>query len=268
MVEGVHASVAAIETMEEACGRFSRAVLERLPEIQAELRRVTEALEDREDELRREIAELEEEIASLDEGDDGSGLQSRLDDAEDNLKSIRRRRRKLEEAATVYAVQASKAESLSCEHNVKAKEFLQGTAQDISSYLRLNLGSDMAGPTKVDAGHVLSSGPSNTPQYLFDAPVNGKSRQAHRAGANRLLYQRLKSDTALLDFLNRELRSDVVRHMESGKNLLNPPGTEWHHPHNDPSIVRLLRKDEHAAAEFQSILHPDGVGGFGTYYGS
>jgi hypothetical protein len=67
--------------------------------------------------------------------------------------------------------------------------------------------------------------------------------------------------------LNQELGGNVLQHMESGRNLLNPPGTVWHHPFDNPNVMQLLRKSEHTAPLLQPVLHPGGVGGFGSFYG-
>jgi hypothetical protein len=68
---------------------------------------------------------------------------------------------------------------------------------------------------------------------------------------------------------NETLGSDVLGHMNSGagRNLLNPPGTVWHHPFDNPGVVQLLRTGEHTNPLLQPILHPGGIGGFGTFYG-
>jgi len=55
--------------------------------------------------------------------------------------------------------------------------------------------------------------------------------------------------------------------MQSSNNLLNPPGTVWHHPFNDWTSVQLLRSEVHTDPSLQPFLHPNGIGGFGTFYG-
>ena len=62
------------------------------------------------------------------------------------------------------------------------------------------------------------------------------------------------------DMLNKELGTDVQEHMQSGKQLLSPPGTEWHHP--DGESVELMRKGEHKNPRLQKLLHPGGKGGY------
>jgi hypothetical protein len=55
--------------------------------------------------------------------------------------------------------------------------------------------------------------------------------------------------------------------MQSGKSLLNPPGAVWHHPAGNPNVMQLLRVGEHTNPALQPLLHPDGIGGFGNFYG-
>jgi hypothetical protein len=147
MVEGVHASVGAIQRMEEACVRFARVMIDRLPEIAFELRRVSEALEERYVELRKEIALLEEETSSADEDEDVSWARSRLAEAEDKLASVQRRRRKFAEASTAYMAHAGKAEHLSTAHTIKATEFLREAADDLRAYFSHNI--DGGSPTGI-----------------------------------------------------------------------------------------------------------------------
>ncbi len=108
----------------------------------------------------------------------------------------------------------------------------------------------------------------NVYEALFEAPINGTSRASHRASANEHFANYLRNDPQLNTMFNQELGANVVRHMESGTSgLLNPPGTAWHHPANNPNVVHLLRTSEHTAPALQPVLHPGGVGGFGNFYG-
>ncbi len=67
--------------------------------------------------------------------------------------------------------------------------------------------------------------------------------------------------------MNQLLGKDVLRHMKSGKSgLKNPPGTEWHHPKENPGYMQLLKKEVHRDKGLQNILHRDGTGGYADYY--
>lgn len=107
----------------------------------------------------------------------------------------------------------------------------------------------------------------NVYEAFFEAPITGTSRSAHRASANQYFANQLGQNADLAAAFNRELGTDVLSHMQSGKSLLNPPGMVWHHPANNPSVMQLLRTGEHTNPSLQSILHPNGVGGFGNFYG-
>lgn len=133
--DGVHASVKAIQDMEAACARFSRAVVDRLPEIERELRQVSEELDERRSRLRREIADLEEQISSADEDDDKSSEMQRTEDAEDELASVSRRIRQLEEVSAHYTRHEHNAEHLATAVTVGMREFLIGAADDLRAYL-------------------------------------------------------------------------------------------------------------------------------------
>lgn len=133
--DGIHSSVKAIQDMEAACARFSRALVERLPEIERELRQTTEALEERRSDLRREVASLQHRISSADEDDDVSWESHRVEEADDELASVQRHIRSLAEVSAAYTEQARKAEHLANSHSIQAREFLNGAAEDLKAYL-------------------------------------------------------------------------------------------------------------------------------------
>ncbi len=67
--------------------------------------------------------------------------------------------------------------------------------------------------------------------------------------------------------MNNVLGQDVLKHMQSGKGALkNPPGTQWHHPKDNPNVMQLLRKDVHQDKSLQNYLHKDGTGGFADHF--
>lgn len=101
---------------------------------------------------------------------------------------------------------------------------------------------------------------------LYEAPAIGSTRSAHRIGANRHLAGQLQASPDLRRMLDQALGTDVLGHMQSGRNLLNPPGTVWHHPVANPNTVLLLRREEHMNPALQPILHPEGSGGFARFY--
>jgi hypothetical protein len=135
MSDGVHAGLGAIQNMEAACDRFARMVVERLPSVERELRRVSEALDDRCDELRREVSSLHDEILSADEEDDTSFARSRLEDAEEELASVQRRSHRLAGAGAAITGQVRKINHLATDHAARTRGFLRGTADDLKAYL-------------------------------------------------------------------------------------------------------------------------------------
>jgi len=105
-------------------------------------------------------------------------------------------------------------------------------------------------------------------EALAEAPISGLSRSAHRAAANRALMRMLEEDPNLAEYLTKELGRDVVEHMKSGKSgLRNPPGTEWHHPLENPDVMYLLRREVHRHPGLQEVLNEAEGGGYAKYYG-
>jgi RHS repeat-associated protein len=105
-------------------------------------------------------------------------------------------------------------------------------------------------------------------EVLYEAPITGTSRSAHRASANAFLANQLRNDAQLNSMFDQQFGGNVLQYMESGRSgFLNPPGTVWHHPANNPNVMHLLRTSEHVTPSLQPVLHPGGIGGFGNFYG-
>ena len=108
-------------------------------------------------------------------------------------------------------------------------------------------------------------------EVVGEARISGTTRAAHRASANRALLDAIDSDPRFARQLGEILGvDDVAAHMRSGRSgLRNPPGTEWHHPINNPEVMQLLRREVHRHPELRNILHPgpNNSGGFGQNFG-
>jgi hypothetical protein len=130
-------------------------------------------------------------------------------------------------------------------------------------------------PTLTEAGGVAEESAAaranfNVYEALSEQRITGLSRSAHSVSANNALYSQLRSSPELVQMFDEQLGGDVLTHMESrlGGNLLNPPGTIWHHPIDNPNVVQLLRTREHTNPVLQPLLHPGGIGGFANFYGN
>jgi RHS repeat-associated protein len=106
-------------------------------------------------------------------------------------------------------------------------------------------------------------------EVFSEQTITGSSRSAHRLAANKGLLQRLESNADLARMYEEQFGTDVIGHMRSGAggSLRNPPGAVWHHPGDNPRVLQLLLKGEHTDLALQELLHRDGIGGFGTFYG-
>jgi hypothetical protein len=105
-------------------------------------------------------------------------------------------------------------------------------------------------------------------QTFMEAPITGSWRSSHRRQANRYLEKQLAENPDFADFLNRELKTDVLAHLRSSYWRLNPPQMVWHHPVEKKlmGFVHLLQVEEHTNPELQLILHPGGRGGAREYF--
>ena len=127
-----------------------------------------------------------------------------------------------------------------------------------------------AAPLATSAAEGEAARSFNTYEVLTEQPIGGLSRIAQRAAANNALYSQLQANPDLAAMFNLEIGSDVISHMESGagEDLLNPPGTVWHHPIDNSNVLQLLRATEHTNPLLQPVLHPGGIGGFANFYGN
>ena len=105
-------------------------------------------------------------------------------------------------------------------------------------------------------------------QTFMEAPITGSWRGSHRRQANRYLEKQLVENPEFADFLNRELKADVLAHMRSSYWRINPPLMVWHHPFDKKlkGFVHLLRVEEHTNPKLQSFMHPGGRGGIREYF--
>lgn len=102
-------------------------------------------------------------------------------------------------------------------------------------------------------------------EILAVVRIEGTSRSGHRRSANEQLYEEMQQSPRYRDRLNRELGGNIQGHMGGGRSgLLNPPGTEWHHPVGQPNVVWLVRRCDHRNLLLQDFFHPlpGGRGGF------
>jgi RHS repeat-associated protein len=130
------------------------------------------------------------------------------------------------------------------------------------------LGPKAAAPVGNTAERLAVRSNHQAYEVLYELPISGSTRSAHRASANRALLRQLDNDPNLAGMLNKMLGTDVAAAMRLGRSgPLNPPGTVWHHPANNPNALQLLRQTEHTNPALQPVLHPRGIGGFGSFYG-
>lgn len=107
-------------------------------------------------------------------------------------------------------------------------------------------------------------------EIIISLPVRGVTRASHRYYANRNLYEELGRSSSF----NREVSqalgvNNVYELMQSGRReLINPPGTEWHHQPGYPNAIWLVRRCDHRSQELQDFLHPlpGGRGGFSEHF--
>ncbi|MGH6645595.1 RHS repeat-associated core domain-containing protein [Aquabacterium sp.] len=87
------------------------------------------------------------------------------------------------------------------------------------------------------------------------AKAGAGTRASHFADANASLLATMKSDASFAKTME-DLGVSVGRMDRS------PANWTWHHVADQPGVMQLVPRAQHQAGSFQSLLHPDGVGGF------
>jgi hypothetical protein len=139
--------------------------------------------------------------------------------------------------------------------------------EDVLSEIFPRLGSERAQePIRIYTGGPNQCG--ECLEILAIVRIEGTSRSQHRRSANSQLYDDLEASPGYSNRLDKSLGANVMESMRAGRELRNPPGTEWHHPAGRPDQVWLIRRCEHRDPLFQDFLHPGpgGTGGYGMYY--
>ena len=108
-------------------------------------------------------------------------------------------------------------------------------------------------------------------EVLSEQFITGTYRGAHRNSANKAFIKLLESTPRLNEQYSKFLGVDDLAsqmRLGKGKDLLNPIGTVWHHPINNPRVMQLLRREVHRHPQIQGVLHPgpNGSGGYGIHY--
>ena len=134
MSSEIHANLGAIQKLETASERFSQFITEQLPYIERELRRVSALLDERLNDLRCEIASLQDDISSAEEDEETIWASSRIDEVEAEIAEVERRIQRLTTVGASVTGQVRKINQLATDHAVKTGEFLRGTASDLNAY--------------------------------------------------------------------------------------------------------------------------------------
>jgi hypothetical protein len=146
VVDGnVKARSEAIAELELALGRFAGSSTEGVAAASSAARRTVERLEDRRNELRRELAQLREEIANSNEEDDVTHAKRRLEEVEYALANVRRWQLRVGDQLESYKRNALRLEELIAGKTAETRAYLRSLLQDLSAYFALQADSQAIG---------------------------------------------------------------------------------------------------------------------------
>ena len=130
----IRANSEAIAEFEASLGRFAEASRERLTVAETTVRRTVEELEDRRNELYRDISRLQDQIANAEDEDDRSYATRQCEEKEDALAKIRRWQHAVEESVASYEREALRVEELTTATTAKTRTYLRHLLDDLSAY--------------------------------------------------------------------------------------------------------------------------------------
>lgn len=107
-----------------------------------------------------------------------------------------------------------------------------------------------AGSAVGGATPVARTAPDSPPGTLFTADLTqttARSRSGHRNAGNKQLHDAMEADDGLRKQIEESFGSDAFdRTSTSGRGRRNPgDDARWHHDHNDPNKLRLMRHQDH-----------------------
>jgi hypothetical protein len=223
----VHGDVRAIEGMHAATERLTRSIGENLAQVEREMGNLNEGLVDARVELKRRQAVLREAIANAEEDDDAAYERRELESTEEQLVSLERQRRRLDEAHKAFRTHARQAGELVESHGPRAKKILDDAAADLKAYLGKSIEAPPLGLGSASAGRSALS--SNSYDGLSEQPSGDVTVVKHWADSslhpNRLNLspeeRRALADHQHLSFAdtNPELRSRNLWPVSVTKNV-------------------------------------------------
>lgn len=146
MIDGsVKARSEAIAEFDLALGRFAKSSIEQIAAASSTVRRTVETLEDRRNELRRELAQLREDIANANEEEDVSHAKRRLEEVEHAVANVRRWQLRVGDQLESYKRDALRLEELSTGKTPETRAYLRRLLHDLSSYFALQADSEVSG---------------------------------------------------------------------------------------------------------------------------
>ncbi|HEY4370041.1 MAG TPA: RHS repeat-associated core domain-containing protein [Steroidobacteraceae bacterium] len=109
--------------------------------------------------------------------------------------------------------------------------------------------------------YTYNTGGDNACGFCFNvfyiAQIRPSSRGWDRTQANRQLYDYLASANGPINWRY------ITRGMQGPNGgLRNPTGFQWHHPVGRPNQLWLVSQCQHEGDIWQSLIHPEGSGGF------
>lgn len=137
MALGAKVQSEAIADFETALGRFAQVSLDRVKAAEIAIRRLTERLEERRIELRRELVRLQDEIVDSDDEGDTSHASRQLEEAEQALSNVKRWQRTVNVSMESYKRESAKFQELDDGITVAARAYLRRVLDDLAAYFSL-----------------------------------------------------------------------------------------------------------------------------------
>jgi hypothetical protein len=237
------ASFLALEELEAAIGRFSSRTIEALEDVERQIKRKQQLLDQIISERKQAVGYWRREYDGADpEEDDVSAISHKLERAEDALQEAKRWQRRVEDSYQGYSRRARECAYVCTEHSGKARAILKQKISDLHDYAALQ-----PGPTSGAAATQSTSTPmAGLPPSLVATPNEVPEDSLHvaeRHEASYLLYreQALARNIQFSEGGEKYVNVGDIRGIENeGYGWDESNEDFWHHHGNPPEFYHSM----------------------------
>lgn len=233
-------SFLALEELEAAIGRFSSRTIEALEDVERQIARKRELLDQIVNERNRAVAYWRQAYDGADpEDDDVSSISHHLERAEDDLQDAKRWRGRVEDSYQAYSRKARDCAYVCSGHAAKARTILKQKIKELYDYAGLQpdpIDGTGGGQTTVSKGRI-DSDPSQTDPSKGTESSTTRSAEVHEQNYRNYMAQVLSKNIEFKEAGEKYVNIVHIRTLENGDHEWNDDNEHfWRHHGNPPEF--------------------------------